>query len=188
MLLPDTAVERWFRPLRGYADRSVRATFTRRRGSGGAGHGPAPFLLNVMRDNSGAIGRAGIHGRRVSKRTSKRRGELAELAFLLKAASCLRQGVYFITTQRCCNGVAIPYTAAEIDFLAAHVFPRERGEHGMYADYREAWCQMGCGREVASAAGLTIERRCASGRPSSRMLPDACPLRTRPAIKPLPVP
>jgi hypothetical protein len=199
--------------------------------------------LNVTRDNSGLIGKAGGRGRRINKRTSKRRGELAELTFLLKAASLgfavanpygdggydfivdsgtrlfrvpvksasrLWQGAYFITTQRCCNGVAIPYTAAEIDFLAAYVFPedawfvvpvgefstktsirvfpRERGEHGMYAEHREAWCQMACGREGVSAAGVTIERRCPSGRPNNGTLPDACPLRTRPAIKRLAVP
>jgi PD-(D/E)XK endonuclease len=142
--------------------------------------------LNVNKHNSGASGEAEIRGWRVSKRTSKRRGELAELAFVLKAASLgfavakpygdsdrydfildsgtrlfrvqvksasrLWQGAYFMTTQRCCNGVAIPYTAAEIDFLAVYVFledawfvvpveelstktsirvfPRERGEHG----------------------------------------------------------
>jgi hypothetical protein len=193
----------------------------------------------VSKDNSETRGKAGNSGQRISKRTSKRRGELAELAFLLKAANLgfavskpygdsdrydfivdsgtrlfrvqvksacrLWQGAYFITTQRCCNGVTIPYTAAEIDFLAAYVFPedawfvvpvgefstktsirvfpRERGEHGMYAEYREAWCQMACGREGTSAAGLTIERRCASGPPNNRMLPDTCPLRRRSAIK-----
>lgn len=186
----------------------------------------------------------GIGGERVSKRTSKRRGELAELAFLLKAASLgfavakpygdsdrydfivdsgtrlfrvqvksasrLWQGVYFITTQRCCNGVAIPYTPAEIDFLAAYVFPedawflvpvgefsaktsirifpRERGEHGMYADYREAWCQMACGREETPTAGLALERRCASGWANNGALGDGCPLRTRPAIRPFAAP
>jgi hypothetical protein len=79
----------------------------------------------------------------------------------VKSSSKLSQGAYFIASQRCSNGVAIPYRVDEIDFLAAyvfpedawfiipvqafvprtslHLFPRERGEVGMFARYREAW-------------------------------------------------
>jgi hypothetical protein len=79
----------------------------------------------------------------------------------VKSSSRLSQGTYFIASQRCCNGTAIPYTAREIDYLAAyvfpedawfiipvrafvprtslHLFPEERGKVGMYARYREAW-------------------------------------------------
>lgn len=120
----------------------------------------------------------------------------------VKSASCLRQGAYFITTQRCANGVAIPYTSEEIDFMAAyvfpedawfvvpvkefekktsiHVFPRERGEHGMYADYREAWCQLVCGEARAVDGRLEIERRC--GRAGARGTAQ-CPLHTRPPTR-----
>jgi len=102
---------------------------------------------------------ASRRGDRTKARTSKRRGELAELEFLLKAsslgfavskpygdsdrydfivdsgrrllrvqvksASVLKEGVYCISCQRCCNGVAIPYKADEIDYLAAYVFPED---------------------------------------------------------------
>jgi hypothetical protein len=71
------------------------------------------------------------------------------------------QGAYFISSQRCSHGRAIPYEASEIDFLAAHIFPedawfiipvkafvprtslhlfpKERGEAGQFWKYREAW-------------------------------------------------
>ncbi len=83
------------------------------------------------------------------------------LRMQVKSASKLSQGAYFIASQRCSNGVAIPYRIDEIDFLAAYVFPedawfiipvqafvprtslrlfpRERGKAGMFARYREAW-------------------------------------------------
>jgi hypothetical protein len=79
----------------------------------------------------------------------------------VKSSSRLSQGAYFIASQRCSNGVAIPYEVGEIDYLAAyvfpedawfiipveafvprksiHLFPKQRGEAGMYAHYREAW-------------------------------------------------
>ena len=79
----------------------------------------------------------------------------------VKSASRLSQGAYFISSQRCSNGRAIPYKIGEIDYLAGyvfpedawfiipveafvprksiHVFPKERGKVGMYAEYREAW-------------------------------------------------
>jgi PD-(D/E)XK endonuclease len=123
----------------------------------------------------------------------------------VKSASCMRQGAYFITTHRCANGVAIPYTREEIDFMAAyvfpedtwfvvpvkefekktsiHVFPRERGEHGMYADYREAWCQLVCG-EAGAGGKLEIESRC--GRGWAGAAAGKCPLHTRPPTR-LPV-
>ena len=178
--------------------------------------------------------------RAATKRTSKRRGELAELAFLFKAASLgftvakpygdsdrydfildaggrlirvqvksasrLSQGTYFLTTQRCCNGVAIPYTSDEIDFLVGyifpedawvvipiaalagrksiHIFPHDRATAGLYAPYREAWCQLACPRDPttpgqfnhpqASAAELTLEPRCRTRRD------EKCPLQHRP--------
>jgi PD-(D/E)XK endonuclease len=123
----------------------------------------------------------------------------------VKSASCMRQGAYFITTHRCANGVAIPYTREEIDFMAAyvfpedtwfvvpvkefekktsiHVFPRERGEHGMYADYREAWCQLVCG-EAGAGGKLEIESRCGRGWAGAAAV--KCPLHTRPPTR-LPV-
>ena len=165
---------------------------------------------NNSQDSSRARTRA------ITKRTSKRRGELAELAFVFKAASLgftvakpygdsdrydfildsgqrlirvqvksasrLSQGTYFLTTQRCCNGVAIPYTPDEIDFLVGyifpedawvlipvatlagrksiHIFPRDRAQQGIYAHYREAWCQLACARShSASSRGQPV---CAS--------------------------
>jgi hypothetical protein len=138
--------------------------------------------------------RRGKQGRK--RNHSKHTGEVAELAFMLKAASLGfavakpygdnqrydfvvdvggklvrvqvkssthpdRFGAYFIASQRCSNGWAIPYTAGEIDFLAAYVFPedawfiipveafvpktslrllaKERGEAGQFWMYREAW-------------------------------------------------
>jgi len=79
----------------------------------------------------------------------------------VKSSSRLSQGTYFIASQRCCNGKAIPYEVGEIDYLAPyvfpedawfiipveafvprtslHLFPKERREAGMYAQYREAW-------------------------------------------------
>jgi hypothetical protein len=129
-------------------------------------------------------------------REPKRRGELAELAFALKATSlgfavakpygdserydfvldngkrlvrvqvksstrCDKYGAYFIASQRCSNGTAIPYKVSEIDFLVAyllpedawfvipveafvprtslHLFAKERGECGLFWRYREAW-------------------------------------------------
>lgn len=143
-------------------------------------------------------------------RTSKRRGELAELAFVLKAArygfsvakpygdsdrydfivdggarpwrvqvksaNCISEGAYFIASQRCSNGRAIPYTAEEIDFLAAyvspedawfvipvrefvprtslHLFPKARGNHGRFARFREAWCLLSCKRQGGKVPGV----------------------------------
>ena len=123
------------------------------------GHQVALFYF-VSKDNSESAGKK-RPARNISKRTSKRRGELAELAFLWKAASLgftvakpygdsdrydfiidsgdhlirvqvksassLSQGTYFLTTQRCCNGVSIPYTSDEIDFLAGNLFPEDSG-------------------------------------------------------------
>ena len=79
----------------------------------------------------------------------------------VKSSSRLSQGTYFIASQRCSNGKAIPYEVGEIDYLAAyvfpedawfiipveafvprtslHLFPKARGETGMYAQYRDAW-------------------------------------------------
>lgn len=183
--------------------------------------------------NPGSVRKTHL-ARSISKRTSKRRGELAELAFLWKAASLgfavakpygdsdrydfiidsgsrlirvqvksasrLSQGTYFITTQRCCNGVAIPYTSDEIDFLVGyifpedawvvipveslagrksiHVFPLDRADAGLYAAYREAWCQLACPRapqlpDHPSSQDLHIEPRC-RGRHQTK-----CPLRAR---------
>ena len=164
------------------------------------------------------VGKMGSNGRGrrrarggILAKTSKRRGELAELAFALKAANLgfsvakpygdsdrydfivdggrelhkvqvksanvLSQGVYFIASQRCSNGTAIPYTEEEIDFLAAyvmpedawfvipagafvpktslHLFPRERGDRGMYARYREAWCLLSCVRDGGRIKALS---------------------------------
>jgi hypothetical protein len=187
----------------------------------------------VSRNNSGSNSKQ-RHARTITKRTSKRRGELAELAFLWKAASLgftvakpygdsdrydfildsggrlirvqvksasrLSQGTYFLTTQRCSNGVAIPYTSDEIDFLVGyifpedawvvvpvealagrksiHVFPRDRAGAGLYAAYREAWCQLACPRRTRGHEGVTIERHC-DGRQDVK-----CPVRPRPRAKP----
>lgn len=90
----------------------------------------------------------------------------------VKSSSRLSQGAYFIASQRCSNGVAIPYRVDEIDFLAAyvfpedawfiipveafvprtslHLFPRERGEVGIFARYREAWRLLKGGGQVES--------------------------------------
>jgi hypothetical protein len=169
----------------------------------------------------------------VTKRTSKRRGELAELAFLFKAASLgftvtkpygdsdrydfildsgsrlfrvqvksasrISQGTYFITTQRSCNGRAIPYTADEIDFLVGyifpedawvvipvatlagrksiHIFPRNRARYGIYSHYRDAWCQLACPRQHPSSGELTIQLRCGRRREA------ACPLHLQPRTR-----
>jgi len=134
-----------------------------------------------------------------ASRGTKKRGELAELAFIYKAASLgfavarpygdsdrydfivhsgqhfwrvqvksstvLRYGRYVVNAQRNVYRHALPYTAAEIDFLVAHivpedawfvipvqafaprttirVFPRDDGRSGRYGKYREAWCLMG---------------------------------------------
>jgi hypothetical protein len=182
----------------------------------------------VSTDNSGSVGKKRL-ARSISKRTSKRRGELAELAFLWKAASLgftvakpygdsdrydfivdsggrlirvqvksasrLSQGTYFITTQRYSSGVSIPYTSDEIDFLVGyifpedawivipveslagrtsiHIFPHDRAEAGLYASYREAWCQLACTKRTPGLEGLTIKPRC-EGRQES-----GCPVRVR---------
>jgi hypothetical protein len=80
----------------------------------------------------------------------------------VRSASHLSEdNLYFIGSRRRVGGTGIPYKAGEIDYLAAYVFPedawfiipveafvprasihlypRERGEIGMYARYREAW-------------------------------------------------
>jgi len=173
-------------------------------------------LCEAERDSSDVRGKAARKRAEQSQnRSCKRRGELAELAFALKAASLgfrvskpygdsdpydfavdcgsriwkvqvkssshLHQGAYFISSQRCCHGVAIPYKESEIDFLAAyvcpedawfviparafiprtslHLFPREREERGLFAKYKEAWCLMGCRRE-GSFEHLHVERKC----------------------------
>jgi hypothetical protein len=186
----------------------------------------------VSKDNSESAGKKRL-ARNISKRTSKRRGELAELAFSWKAASLgftvakpygdsdrydfivdsgghlfrmqiksasrLSQGTYFITTQRCANGVSIPYTSEEIDFLAGyifpedawviipvealdgrrsiHIFPSDRADAGLYASYREAWCQLACTRRAPGLKALMIEPRC-EGRQEL-----GCPVRLRPRAK-----
>lgn len=43
----------------------------------------------------------------------------------VKSSSRLSQETYFIASQRCSNGVAIPYRVDEIDFLAAYVFLKD---------------------------------------------------------------
>jgi len=134
-----------------------------------------------------------------ASRGTKKRGELAELAFVYKAASlgfavarpygdsdrydfivhsgqhfwrvqvksssAMQYGAYLVNAQRNSNGRAIPYSAAEIDFLVAHivpedawfvipvraftprksvrVYPRGDARSGRYEKYREAWCLMG---------------------------------------------
>ena len=131
-------------------------------------------------------------------RGSKKRGELAELAFVYKAASlgfgvarpygesdrfdfivlsgehfwrvqvksssAMQYGGYMVNARRCVYGRTIPYAAAEIDFLVAHivpedgwfvipvtaftprksllVYPRGDSRSGLYGQYREAWCLM----------------------------------------------
>ncbi len=94
-----------------------------------------------------------------ARRVPKKRGELSELAFTLKAAglgfavakpygdsdrfdfivyagphfrrvqvrstSSLQYGSYQLTVHRPVNGQAMPYTADEIDFLAAHIVPED---------------------------------------------------------------
>lgn len=187
----------------------------------------------MSKNNSRSAGKKRL-AKSISKRTSKRRGELAELAFLWKAASLgftvakpygdsdrydfivdsggrlirvqvksasrLSQGTYFITTQRCSNGTSIPYTSDEIDFLVGyifpedawivvpvealasrksiHVFPRDRPGAGLYASYREAWCQLACPREPPESSqhisqSLNIEPGCRARRNTK------CPLRAR---------
>jgi hypothetical protein len=134
-----------------------------------------------------------------ASRGTKKRGELAELAFVYKAAglgfavarpygdsdrydfivhsgehfwrvqvkssSAMQYGAYLVNAQRNSNGRAIPYSAAEIDFLVAHivpedtwfvipvraftprksvrVYPKGDARSGRYEKYREAWCLMG---------------------------------------------
>jgi hypothetical protein len=184
----------------------------------------------VSTDNSKVPSKISRRAPRASKRTSKRRGELAELAFLWKAASLgftvakpygdsdrydfivdsgerlfrvqvksasrLSQDTYFVTTHRCCNGESIPYTSEEIDFIAAyifpedawvvipvealegrasvHIFPRNRAQHGMYAHYREAWCQLACPRHLRTSCSAQIEPHCARGSKGP------CPLQVQP--------
>jgi hypothetical protein len=170
--------------------------------------------------------------RRLSERPPKRKGELAELAFALKATTpgfsvskpygdsdrydfivdsgkriarvqvksvgSLRYGVYAITLQHGRGGLLGPYTPAEIDFLAAYIFPEdawfifpaeafnerravhmypaERDEHGMYDRFREAWCLLACAREGYSGIEPIVERRCGREPGTSNSRRD-CPLR-----------
>jgi hypothetical protein len=129
--------------------------------------------------------------------TCKRRGEIAELAFMYKAASlgfgvakpygdnerydfildsgqrlwrmqikstaALRDGAYYINAQRRLGKTVEAYTAAEIDFLVAHIVPEDAwyvipvaalmqrttiriylhsGARGEFRAYREAWQQL----------------------------------------------
>jgi hypothetical protein len=175
--------------------------------------------------------------RRLGERPPKRWGELAELAFALKATSLgfsvakpygdsdrydfivdsgkgiarvqvksvngLHNGVYSVTLHHGSRGSLGPYTSAEIDFLAVYIFPEdawfilpveafsprrgvhmypaERGEHGMYDRFREAWCLLACAREGYSGIDPVVERRCgmAAGTLDSRR---DCPLRKREEI------
>jgi hypothetical protein len=193
--------------------------------------------LSVSKNNSEARRKSTRHSKRINNQTSKRRGELAELAFLFKAASLgftvakpygdsdrydfildtgqrlyrvqvksasrLSQGAYFLTTQRCCNGVGIPYTSDEIDFLAGyvfpedawvvipvealegrksiHIFPRDRQQHGIYAHYREAWCQLACPRAAESAGAADLEPTAIE--PRCRGQHSHCPLHRQPPIR-----
>jgi hypothetical protein len=170
--------------------------------------------------------------RRLSERPPKRKGELAELAFALKATTLgfsvskpygdsdcydfivdsgkriarvqvksvcgLHHGAYAIPLQHGKGGLLGPYTPAEIDFLAAYIFPEdawfifpaeafserrhlhmypaERGEYGMYDRFREAWCLLACAREGYSGIVPVVERRCGREPGTSNSRRD-CPLR-----------
>jgi hypothetical protein len=187
----------------------------------------------VSKDNSGSAGNK-RPARNISKRTSKRRGELAELAFVWKAASLgftvakpygdsdrydfigdsgrrlirvqvksvnkLRGEAYLLTTHHGQEGLYLSHTCDEIDFLAGYIvpedawvliptealegrtniyiYPRERGEYGIYSNYREAWCQLACTRRTPQPEGLTIEPRCEGQQDLE------CPVRLRHRAKP----
>jgi hypothetical protein len=60
--------------------------------------------------------------------TSKQRGELAEMMFMVKAAqkgfaTAKPYGAYMVNLQRNANGEVVPYDVSEIDFVVAYVVP-----------------------------------------------------------------
>ena len=186
----------------------------------------------MSKNNSGSTSKK-HHSRTIITRTTKRRGEIGELAFLWKAASLgftvakpygdsdrydfildsggqlfrvqvkavnkLKGVGYLLTTHHDYKGVYPSYSSDEVDFLAGYlgpedawvlvpvgalegrtniyVYPREKGKYGIFANYREAWCQFACARRARRPEGLTVEFHCGGQH-------EQCPVRLLPRTKP----